>query len=161
MWPASDASAMVDIGLSFEPTTVIAGNRVVVSASIANLGDQREHVSLSLSVTAWGQTFGPKTKSVWLDPYESHSGWKEVLIPRCFPPGVYVFTVTATALDGTDTVVATLAVLPSDPPCNRWSVTIENNLWVDTAMSGILDMYNPTLTPVGNSTWGRIKTLFQ
>ncbi len=160
LWPVSRASAFVDIELSFDPDTVVAGNKVIASASIANLADVREKVVLTLSVSGWGFTFGPRSKSIWLNPYESHSGWQQHQVPRCFPPGIYVFTGTATAHDGTDTEVTTLTILPAVPPCNLWSVQFDSNLWMDIVLSGILELYGGMPSPIENSTWGKIKTLF-
>jgi hypothetical protein len=59
------------------------------------------------------------------------------------------------------TEVTTLTILPPVQPCGGWMLGTENNFWIDIALSGILDMYGAAPTPVENTTWGKIKVLFE
>ncbi|MFH0777398.1 MAG: hypothetical protein V2A71_02085 [Candidatus Eisenbacteria bacterium] len=159
--PVSPAGAMVDAELSFEPDAVVAGNPFVASASITNLADVPAVVDLALSLSFWGWTVGPIRSRVTLGPYETHSGWQELRVPRCFPPGTLGVMIVAATGDGTDVETASLTILPPTPPCGRWRPDAEDVTWMEGAGSGILSLYQGSTTGVQEVNWGRVKDLFR
>jgi hypothetical protein len=158
---ASQAIALVDVALSFTPDTVAAGERVRVSASLTNLSDATETVNLSLTVSFGSWTVGPILGKTRLGPLQTRSGWQDVLIPRCFPPGQLVFTIVATAHDGADSEVSTLTILPPSTPCPWGRVDTENTAWAGGVSSSIMTILQGVPTGIHPVNWGSVKELFR
>ncbi|MBD3237393.1 MAG: hypothetical protein GF330_11855 [Candidatus Eisenbacteria bacterium] len=107
----TQASAMLEVDIGFEPDEVCPGDEVRFFFALENVGEQEEMVELCMTLSWEGNEFGPICAEFPLAAGEGFMEEFEMMVPPPVPPGTLTVLVTATDSDGTVEDTAELTIL--------------------------------------------------
>ena len=143
-----------DTDIAFDPAEGTSLERVNLSASLANTGDEGGLVSVAVTVEFNGESFGPLEASIYLLAGKELGGEVPFLVRPVFPSGTLAITVDVAMGECTDTATASLEIVADNP-------VPPQDLDLASAAISVLQAFGLQPTPVQPTSWGAIKTLYQ
>jgi hypothetical protein len=107
----TQASAMLELDVGFEPTEVCPGDSFQFFFALENVGEQEEMVEVCMTLSWEGHEFGPICAEFPLAAGEGFMREFEMMVPPPVPPGTLTIYVTATDSEGTVEDTAELTIL--------------------------------------------------
>jgi hypothetical protein len=147
------AGSCVDVDLGFDPASASPGDRVTLSASVENTGDEDGLVDLDLTVEFNDFSVGPILSKIPVAAGETLSAELPIVVPMAAPGGTLTLALEASAGDCTDAAMASLEIVPM-------TTSSRPGLNLESMGRALLQALDDSPTPVEETSWGKVKALY-